>query len=361
MKILHVVGNEIDQGNGIGRLIPEMIEMHNKISPTLSASLLVLEGDYKNAIIPVYSAKQIDSFDRFFLKYDLVLFHGLYFFNYIKLYKILLKLNIPFLIKPHSSLMKEALKKSKLKKLLANTLYFKRFIEMSNGIIFTNEDEKINSINWGENTFYEPNGLNFNYHNPLDKVESCDKRKRYIYLSRIDFNHKGTDLLLKALEIIKERGLIDTIKLDIYGKGDKKYMDILESTLRSLDSPYIKFKGPVFGDDKIKAFKESDVFILTSRYEGFPMAILEALYFGIPCIVSAGANMTSILKKYNIGWLTPINAESIADNILYVNNISSEELKQKAELSHNYIKERHNWSVVTEISESIYKQVLGKI
>lgn len=360
MEILHIVGNEINQGNGIGRLVPEMIEMHNEISNNLSVSLLVLESHYKSTTFPVYHLDEIKLLDVFFSRFDLIIFHGLYFFDYIKIYRVLLRLNIPYLIKPHSSLMKEALKTSKLKKKIANIVLFKRFVKMSNGLIFTNEDERFNSINWTKNFFYESNGLNFNYDNPTVKSNKLDHCKRFIYLSRIDFNHKGTDLLLKALKIIKKRGLIKTVKLDIYGKGDKRYIKRLEATLRYLDSPNIKFKGPVFGYEKIKAYRESDVFILTSRYEGFPMAILESLYFGLPCIVTDGVNMSSILKKYGIGWMTTIDPVSIADKILYVNRLSFDELYKKSILSHSYIKEQHNWEMLTAKTEIIYKQVLGK-
>ena len=43
MNILNIVGNDIELGNGIGRLIPEMIHMQNKYSEKIDSSLLLLK------------------------------------------------------------------------------------------------------------------------------------------------------------------------------------------------------------------------------------------------------------------------------------------------------------------------------
>lgn len=43
-----------------------------------------------------------------------------------------------------------------------------------------------------------------------------------MYLSRIDFTHKGTDILLDALDLLKERYNIKDLHLSIYGKGSKE-------------------------------------------------------------------------------------------------------------------------------------------
>ena len=358
MKVLHVVGNEIEPSNGIGRLIPEMIKMHSLHSELIKPSLLIFDNSFDSQEIEVFNFFDIKAPSLFLENFDLVVFHGIYYLKYYSLYKLLKSLNIKYIVKPHSSLMKAAQNKSKLKKIIANSFFYKKFISSAAGTIFTNEDEKRNSFSWNDNEYIEPNALDFNYENPTEKTVNKEEPIRFIYLSRIDFNHKGTDILLDALMLIKTKGLIDRIHLDIYGIGSDKEEAIVRSCIKSLDSPYIKFKGGVFGEQKINAFKESDVFVLTSRYEGFPMAILEALYFGIACLVTPGANMSEILNKNDIGWLATGTPESIAEHLLEISSYTREDLTVKILKAHEYVVDNHSWKQVTKITEKLYNSVI---
>lgn len=353
MKILHVVGNKMEQSNGIGRLIPEMIEMQNKNSKKIEASLLVINDEYANNNFKSYLIKNIIDLKVFLKDYDLVIFHGIYYFKYLEIAEKVTELGKKYLVKPHSSLMIEAQKKSYLKKKISNFIFFNKFLKKASGIIYTNKDELSNSLKINKKNYLEPNGIEFKGEElEFDKI--INSKIKFIYLSRIDFNHKGTDLLIEALKIIKEKKVIEDIDLEIFGKGNLKEEEYLKKSIKDLNAPNISFGGPIFGEEKIKKLKEKDVFILTSRYEGFPMAILEALYFGNSCIVTRGANMTEIISNYNLGWLVESTPESIAQMILKVNETSEEERKIKSDIAQKYVREQHCWKNIVKISERIY-------
>ena len=55
----------------------------------------------------------------------------------------------------------------------------------------------------------------------------------------------------------------------------------------------LKLCGPIAGADKKKVLKDADLFLHTSRSEGHPMGVLEALAYGIPCLLTPGTNMAS--------------------------------------------------------------------
>lgn len=364
MKILHVVGNKIEPSNGIGRLIPEMISMHNKFG-SFTSSLLVFDDLAESFGFEVSNFNKVKDKLTFFSCLDLVVFHGLYFFEFIQIKKILIKLDIPYLVKPHSSLMVSAQKKSYLKKAFANKLFFNSFVRNAAGVIYTNVDEEINSRVLNKECYIEPNGIDFSLFDskmlPDDSYITSSIAEpfvKFIYLSRIDFSHKGTDILLDALDLIKSRGEISKIYLDIYGKGPSSEENITIERIASLDSSNISFKGPIYGADKVRAFKNADVFVLTSRYEGFPMAILEALYCGLPCIVTPGANMNDILSCNDVGWLTRLDAESVADTLLQVSTLQDGSISRKSDFARDYVINNHEWSKVVKISESIYRSVI---
>ncbi len=358
MKVLHIVGNKIEASNGIGRLLPEMIKMQNKYSSVMDCSMYCINDDYDTTEFRVIDRYEND--DVIIDEYDLFIFHGVYFYSYNSFAKKIIKHKKKYLVKPHSSLVVSAQKKSFLKKFLANAFLFKKFIKSASAVIFTNEDEGKNSVQWNARAIYEGNGIS-----SIQYVKSEVRKKsqpyKFVYLSRIDFNHKGTDILLDALEILKGNGKIDGLNLSIYGKGSVKEEKELIRRIDELNISNVTFNGPIFGQLKNEMLSEKDIFILTSRYEGFPMAILEALDSGLPCLVTRGVNMSTIIEKYNVGWECDATPEDVAKQIVAVMNINEELLAKMSLQACEYIIKEHDWPSLVKYSESIYTKAYKRI
>jgi glycosyltransferase involved in cell wall biosynthesis len=70
-------------------------------------------------------------------------------------------------------------------------------------------------------------------------------------------------------------------------------------------------------DDVPELLAGADVFVLTSRWEGEPIALLEALAMRLPCVATATAGSSEVLGSSGAGLLTPVGdvaalAEAIA-------------------------------------------------
>lgn len=351
MKVLHIVGNKIESSNGIGRLLPEMIFMQNKYSDMLECSLYCINDSFTSEYFRVIL--EDDMSDDMLDGFDLFVFHGLYFYKYIGLAKKILSKGKRYFVKPHSSLVIDAQKKSRLKKALANILFFKKFVKHADAVIFTNEDEARNSIQWNLNIIYEGNGI---ASIQTDNTKKRGKVKPYklVYLSRIDFSHKGTDILLDALYLLKHDKKISDINLSFYGKGSANEETMLINRIKELDLPGVSFEGPIYGQEKNDMFSEKDIFILTSRYEGFPMAVLEALDSGLPCLVTKGVNMTNIIERYQVGWECETNPADVASLISSVLETDELIINNMSEHARKYVLEKHDWPSLVKYSESIY-------
>jgi glycosyltransferase involved in cell wall biosynthesis len=72
--------------------------------------------------------------------------------------------------------------------------------------------------------------------------------------------------------------------------------------------------GRIFGEEKRMMFSKSHISVLTSRYEGFPTVIIDALSAGIPCIVTTGTN-AAFLEEKGLGWCSGFDAQGIAEAI----------------------------------------------
>ncbi len=90
---------------------------------------------------------------------------------------------------------------------------------------------------------------------------------------------KGHDHLIRSF--CKVREMIPESRLLLVGDGDRK-KDLVDLT-RSLDvDGHVFFAG--FQENPYRFLHRSDVFVLSSHYEGFPNALLEALACGVPVI-----------------------------------------------------------------------------
>ena len=76
----------------------------------------------------------------------------------------------------------------------------------------------------------------------------------------------------------------------------------------------VHLRREVEGSEKESVLIGSDVFIQTSRFEGMPMGILEAMSYGIPVLITEGTTLGEYVKEYNggggCGYHLPINSET---------------------------------------------------
>ena len=111
--------------------------------------------------------------------------------------------------------------------------------------------------------------------------------KRVITIGRYTYQ-KGYDLLLHAwaemepqiTQIVAEKGSKEWT-LDIYGQGDQTDYQKLMTEL-GIDINRCHLNGPV--EDVVKVYQDSSIFVLSSRFEGFGMVLVEAMACGLPVV-----------------------------------------------------------------------------
>lgn len=92
---------------------------------------------------------------------------------------------------------------------------------------------------------------------------------------------KGFDLLIDVWNIIESDSLIESKwELDIFGDGEEK--ENLNTKIESYGLKHIHLKG--YTNDLENEMSKSSIFVLSSRYEGFVLVLLEAQAKGLPCI-----------------------------------------------------------------------------
>ncbi|MDR3643271.1 MAG: glycosyltransferase family 4 protein [Candidatus Doudnabacteria bacterium] len=124
-----------------------------------------------------------------------------------------------------------------------------------------------------------PNGLN----KSLTRAEFPKQPEHILFLGRVDVEQKGLDLLLEAYRSAGDR-LKD--ELLIAGSGNKADLDLIVGRIADLGlSRQVTLAGRASGKYKEDLYKRAKFFVLPSRYETFPLTILEAFAFGCPVIM----------------------------------------------------------------------------
>ena len=124
---------------------------------------------------------------------------------------------------------------------------------------------------------------------------------------------KGFDLLLKALPAVRER--FPDVKLVLVGEGREERA--LKSICRELElENAVCFTGHV--DTPYSFFPNTTLFVLPSRHEGMPNALLEAAAAGLPLVATpASGGVVDLLRGRAGAWLAPqVSSEAIAATIV---------------------------------------------
>lgn len=298
MRILHIVDIKNPKGNGVAIAVENYLKYESQKE---NVALYNLGTDVKidgvqTFLISKYNKLSLlpDNFD----KPDLIIFNEVYKIKYTSLYKECLKRKIPYVVIPHGCLVKKAQSKKKLKKIIANLLLFNRFLRKASLIQFLNEEEMKNSKKVNKNYIISGNGVaKINRQNEY-------KNKDFIYIGRYDIKVKGLDLLVNMCLKNKTWFLENNVKIKLYGRtAGNGYLELKNIINKNNLEKVILLNDAVYGKEKEKILSDSYCFIQVSRHEGQPMGIMEALGYGLPCIVTYGTTFGNYVneKKCGIG------------------------------------------------------------
>lgn len=99
------------------------------------------------------------------------------------------------------------------------------------------------------------------------------------------------------------------------------------------------------------------IMVLLSRYEGFPMTILEALTYGNPCLVTEGTNMLNEIVENRLGWGTTTEPDQIAKDLQLAQQDFEQNRSSYQERCSTHVYSEYNWDKIARLSATIFKEM----
>src|SRR5690348_764260 len=152
----------------------------------------------------------------------------------------------------------------------------------------------------------------------IDRLrQSNDQRGQSIqlgFIGSLEQMYKGPDIFLGALSLCLQSGL----KFNAFLVGQGRCRQAMESLALELSlRDHVTFLGQLGFGKPVADFLDSvDLFVMPSRQEGLPRALVEAMSRGCPCIASDVGGIPELLASEDI--LPPGNARGLTEKILEV-------------------------------------------
>lgn len=130
-------------------------------------------------------------------------------------------------------------------------------------------------------------------------------------IGRVEFNQKQHDFFMRELKKYHDQ----TVPVIIHVIGDGPDLENLKKLVEELSlTGMVQFEGWI--DDLTNWYQQLDMIVLPSRFEGVPVVMLEAMYWGIPVVASNTDGMKEMLPKK---WLYPVgNGKEMFERIDHV-------------------------------------------
>lgn len=287
-------------------------------------------------------------------KPDIIHLHGIWSYHSYAALKAHLNCKVPMLVSPHGMLSPVSLGYSRFKKKIVSNLYQDKLLSGAAACHATSEAEANDIATYGidKPVHVIPNGVEI-----VDVPHDIpvQEKKRVLSLGRLD-HKKGLDRLIKAWSFIEDEHN-DWI-LEIVGTDSKNYRKILEKQIVDLDLQHVFIKDGVFGVECDKLIAGSEIFVLPTLSESWPLSVGQALMLEVPVISTKGAPFPELAEKGCGDWIDH-GPDAMAKALVRMMSLSSNDRKIMGKSGRQWVLSELSWMSVTKRFIKTYNGLLN--
>ena len=182
-----------------------------------------------------------------------------------------------------------------------------------------------------------------------DTAKKYDLPERYLLCVGTIEERKNLMLAVKSLNLLPE-----DIHLVAVGKKTKYADKVMETADKIGVSHRLHLLSGVSDDELNVIYKKAEVFVYPSRYEGFGIPIIEAIFCGLPVVASTGSCLEEAGGPDCL-YVNPDDSKGMADAIMQLLN-NEEERKRRITSSMEYVQKYKGTNIANAVIE-VYKEL----
>jgi len=211
---------------------------------------------------------------------------------------------------------------------------------------------------------YIPNGVDTRFFRPISKEKKV-RLRAYFGIPKCDtvlLSVGSLTVIKNPLRLLEIYSLVEhelkNICLVMVGKGELEGK--IKKLAKELKIKKLIFLGHIEYEKIPNVYACSDVYVLTSVYEGFPLTLLEAMSSGLPCIVSNVPSLRSIVNDAKAGVVVDINdkIQAVSQVIDFLSN--KERLLRCGENARQFMVRNFDWRKIAKIYVQQFYQIMNR-
>lgn len=235
-----------------------------------------------------YSSGMQSALETQVANFDLVHIHSVFLWPTLAACRAARRAGIPYVLAPRGMLVDTLIRE---KSFFLKSLWIRWFdrghVREASALHLTSRVEQLelaSVIGHDVATWIIPNGVTAPR---VNEWQGSETGKQVTYIGRINWK-KGLDSLIRAIAGGAPGHYV------VAGNDEENYLDELKQLARSLEvEDRVVFEGPVWGEEKTRLIKNSDLFVMPSLNENFGIAALDAISQGCPTLVTESCGIAS--------------------------------------------------------------------
>ncbi|MEW5961595.1 MAG: glycosyltransferase [Chloroflexota bacterium] len=177
---------------------------------------------------------------------------------------------------------------------------------------------------------------------------------RLLFVGRFNA-FKNVETLLEAVDRLRQQG-VDNFEMQLVGEGERR-ANLERLAVEKGLTRHVRFLGWVGREAIVERYRQADLFVTATTWEGMPNTVLEAMACGLPIVATRASGLDQLVKEGVNGYLVAINdPDALADRLASLIDNPYERRRMGKE-SRKIAEQEFDWEYITEQYVEIYKRI----
>ncbi len=180
---------------------------------------------------------------------------------------------------------------------------------------------------------------------------------RLLFVGRFNA-FKNVETLLEAADCLKQQG-VDNFELQLVGEGERR-ANLERLAVDKGLTRHVRFLGWVDREAIVERYRQADLFVTATTWEGMPNTVLEAMACGLPIVATRASGLDQLVRERVNGYLVDINDPgALADRLASLIDNPYERRRMGKE-SRKIAEQEFDWEYITAQYVEIYERIMGE-